>query len=196
MDMIATKFCQLSDNGNVAEANEVFNEIDKELRPDLKNTVLAMISKKEFRKYSEDIVQEIIFSIFKSLKDPNKRWVANRLINGNQPAIFKTWAYSFIRFKSIDSFRKEKRHFENPIAFEILVSKKVAKGMSPLDIVVCNESIERIYKVIGILPEGKLLIRRLDGFKGVETAREYGMTPVQVSRAEKAVRKILGERIF
>jgi len=133
-------------------------------------------------------------NIHKQLSNPKRRWIREKVING-RIATFESWASSFVKFKSIDVSRKEKRHHRKRKEFEFAKVDKASSDLGPLDILAYEDFKNRVFGQIGKLPElpKKMMIRSIEGYNGVEIASDLNTTGVEVSRNLQRARILLLE---
>lgn len=100
-----------------------------------------------------------------------------------------------MKFKSIDVSRKEKRHHRKRKEFEFAKVDKASSDLGPLDILAYEDFKNRVIGQIGKLPElpKNTMIRSIEGYNGVEIARELNITGVEVSRNLQRARILLLE---
>lgn len=189
IENLVLNFCQMSDSGNTSEANEVFGEIVINIKPTLEKLIQKKTTKNQYSQFGDDILQAVLQGVHKSLKNPNRRWIKGKI---KGCATFKTWASSLVNFKYTDALRKESRHQRNKQGLEELEKiQKESKNLGPLELLSYKEFKETIFAEIGKLPEvpRKILLKSLEGFKGVEIANELNQTPVYVSRNLRNARR-------
>lgn len=200
LEQLVNDYCNIIDgekNFDKLEADQIFEAICKQLSPLFEKWVTWRIGPKAFSNIGDDILQDAYLGLYKSLSDPNKRWIKGKSKN-NRSATFTTWAASFVKFKSKDGCRKEKRHNRNRVVFE-LAKEKASSGMGPLDIIAYEEFNSKILSQIEQIPDElskKMLNRSIEGFGGVEIAKEFETNGVRVSRILKKTREYLEKRIF
>lgn len=203
LEQLVDDFCSIidsvgSENSNEKEkADQIFRTICEKLSPSFKMNIRSRLGFKTFRNIGDDILQDAYTGLYKSLSDPNKRWVKGKIKNG-RVARFKTWAEKFVKFKSIDGYRKEKRHNRKRVNFE-LANDRVSSGISPLDLISIEElnlkNITAIQEISDDLTKN-VLLQSIQGKRGVEIAMEFNTTPVRVSRILKKAKSYLDNRVF
>jgi|688.fasta_scaffold82618_7 DNA-directed RNA polymerase specialized sigma24 family protein len=188
------QFYQLIDNGQISEANAFFTGIYNHLKPALEKRIIDRVGIKAFTNIGDDILQTVFTNIHKQLSNPKRRWIRGKVING-RIATFESWASSFVKFKSIDVSRKEKRHHRKRKEFEFAKVDKASSDLGPLDILAYEDFKNRVFGQIGKLPElpKKMMIRSIEGYNGVEIARDLNITGVEVSRNLQRARNLLLE---
>ena len=188
------QFYQLIDNGQISEANAFFTGIYNHLKPALEKRIIDRVGIKAFTNIGDDILQTVFTNIHKQLSNPKRRWIRGKIING-RIATFESWASSFVKFKSIDVSRKEKRHHRKRKEFEFAKVDKASSDLGPLDILAYEDFKNRVIGQIGKLPElpKNTMVRSIEGYNGVEIARELNITGVEVSRNLHRARILLLE---
>ena len=188
------QFYQLIDNGQISEANAFFTGIYNHLKPALEKRIIDRVGIKAFTNIGDDILQTVFTNIHKQLSNPKRRWIRDKVING-RIATFESWASSFVKFKSIDVSRKEKRHHRKRKEFEFAKVDKASSDLGPLDILAYEDFKNRVIGQIGKLPElpKNTMVRSIEGYNGVEIARELNITGVEVSRNLHRARILLLE---
>ncbi|MBJ7497738.1 MAG: sigma-70 family RNA polymerase sigma factor, partial [Gemmataceae bacterium] len=146
------QFYQLIDNGQISEANAFFTGIYNHLKPALEKRIIDRVGIKAFTNIGDDILQTVFTNIHKQLSNPKRRWIRGKVING-RIATFESWASSFVKFKSIDVSRKEKRHHRKRKEFEFAKVDKASSDLGPLDILAYEDFKNRVFGQIGKLPE-------------------------------------------
>ena len=188
------QFYQLIDNGQISEANAFFTGIYNHLKPALEKRIIDRVGIKAFTNIGDDILQTVFTNIHKQLSNPKRRWIRGKIING-RIATFESWASRFVKFKSIDVSRKEKRHHRKRKEFEFAKVDKASADLGPLDILAYEDFKNRVFGQIGKLPElpKNTMVRSIEGYNGVEIARELNITGVEVSRNLHRARILLLE---
>ena len=188
------QFYQLIDNGQISEANAFFTGIYNHLKPALEKRIIDRVGIKAFSNIGDDILQTVFTNIHKQLSNPKRRWIRGKVING-RIATFESWASSFVKFKSIDVSRKEKRHHRKRKEFEFAKVDKASSDLGPLDILAYEDFKNKVFGQIGKLPElpKNTMVRSIEGYNGVEIARELNITGVEVSRNLHRARILLLE---
>lgn len=187
-------FYSLVDSGNITEANKVFDKIYYHLKPLIEKRIRSRIGASMFSDIGDDILQNVFSNIYKQLSTPNNRWINGKVLKG-RIATFETWARGFVKFKSIDGVKKEKRHHRKRKDFEFARIEKASSNLDPLDILAYEDYKRKVLDQIGRLPETpkKMLLRSIEGRNGVEIAKEFNTTGVEVSRNLKKARNLLLE---
>lgn len=200
LEQLVGDYCNMIDGEkkyDKVKADQIFESIWKQLKPSFEKGISWRIGPKAFSNFGDDILQDAYLGLYKSLSDPNKRWIKGKLKN-NRSATFTTWAASFVKFKAKDGCRKEKRHNRNRLMFE-LAKDKASSSMGPLDIIAYEEFNSKILSQIEQIPDElskKMLTRSNQGISGVDIAKEFETNGVRVSRILKKTREYLEKRIF
>lgn len=143
--------------------------------------ILHKVSRMYFEDASdrEDLVQEIILQLWKSLKSFNGR------------SQFSSWMYRVALNTAIVFFKKEKRKPDNySMPAHVQLAQEDYSDEKEQQLAIFYKAVQQLNKI-----EKALIFQYIEGFSGEEMAKNLGMSPVNVrvklNRTKKKLQEII-----
>ncbi|MSR31517.1 MAG: sigma-70 family RNA polymerase sigma factor [Gemmataceae bacterium] len=192
LNQTALKLYGAFDQGKSKEAGDYFETLSKLLDQPLLSALAYVLRNygKKLLQQSDDALQQTLETLWKSAKDPRKRWDPAR------GASFKTWACGIAKNKAHDQVRKFNRvknrdgyslseGFFSSTGDEIhFPGFLVSNEQGPLDAMIQRERVRRVQEALCQLPEKQqiVLIDKLNNISGKDIAKKMSISGASVTK--------------
>jgi len=176
------------DHNNMDQARGIFEQLFASVETRLKNYLVSKHGRRWYESQGADIIQTAAMHMWKAL--------LARGYDLSKNASFPGWCLGILHNKYKDSCRNSSR--KKLITVAMLSEPKPAHGFLPDENILQNEQVQVIMEKVMNLPQLQrdIVLDKISGLSGAETARRLGLTTVRVSREFHAARESLSGSIF